>query len=175
MSQIDSYSYLLKFHFMNIIPICEYCNLTNIIPTHKYLSKCSWLSFLYQIYIKSIHTSHYGCICMVNLSKEKFIRLKKIKFLEKKLVNKIYFRYLWIICDYFPSDKYHSYSYSQVLEFTNWSYSSSYRSWLRKSIPIPIIGKNNYSLIIVTEEAWMVVFLIATLWCLLQYDVQYSV
>ena len=56
-------------------------------------------------------------------------------------------RYSWIIREYFPSDEYYSYSYSQVLGFTNYSYSYSYRSWLCESIPIPIRGKNNYSLI----------------------------
>ena len=35
-SQIDSYTYLPQFHFMNIIPIRQYINLTNIIPIHKY-------------------------------------------------------------------------------------------------------------------------------------------
>ena len=43
--------------------------------------------------------------------------------------------------------EYYSYSYLQVLEFTNYSYSYLYRIWLRESIPIPIRGKNNYSLI----------------------------
>ena len=33
------------------------------------------------------------------------------------------------------------------LEFTNYSYSSLYITWLRKYIPIPIHGKNNYLLI----------------------------
>ena len=47
-----------------------------------------------------------------------------------------YFRYLWIIGDYFPSEECYSYSYLQVLKFTNYSYSNSFRSWLRKSIPI---------------------------------------
>ena len=63
------------------------------------------------------------------------------------MLEKIYFRYLWIIREYFPSDKYCSYSYLQVLVFTNYSYSYSYRSWLPESIPILIRGKNNYSLI----------------------------
>ena len=36
-SQIDPFSYLPQFHFMNSIPICEYCNLTNYIPIHEYL------------------------------------------------------------------------------------------------------------------------------------------
>ena len=34
-----------------------------------------------------------------------------------------------------------------VLEFINYSYSFSYRSWIRKSIPIPICGENYNSLI----------------------------
>ena len=54
---------------------------------------------------------------------------------------------MWINREYLPSDKYYSYSYSQVLEFMNNSYFYSYRSWLCKSIPIPIRGKNAYSLI----------------------------
>ena len=62
-----------------------------------------------------------------------------------------YFRYLWITREWFPSDQYYSYSHSQVLEFKNYSYSYSYNSWLRKSIPIPILGENNYSLITVTK------------------------
>ena len=33
------------------------------------------------------------------------------------------------------------------LEFTNYSYSYLYKIWLRVSIPLPIRGKNNYSLI----------------------------
>ena len=63
------------------------------------------------------------------------------------LLRKIYIRKEWIICKYFPSDEYNSYSYLQVLEFTNYSYSYSYRSWLCKSIPIPICAKNYYLLI----------------------------
>ena len=61
--------------------------------------------------------------------------------------EKILFRYLWIICEYFPSDKYSSYSYSWVLGFTNYFYSYSYRSWLCEFISISICGENNYSLI----------------------------
>ena len=45
-SRIDSYSYLPQFHFMHIIPIHKYCNLTNIITIHKYFSKYSWISYL---------------------------------------------------------------------------------------------------------------------------------
>ena len=52
-----------------------------------------------------------------------------------------------MICEYIPCDKYYSYSYSQVLEFTNYSYSYLYINWLCKTIPILICGENNYSLI----------------------------
>ena len=51
MSWIDSYFYSPQFHFMNIIPICEYINLTNIIPIHEYFSKYSWISYYYIKYI----------------------------------------------------------------------------------------------------------------------------
>ena len=61
---------------------------------------------------------------------------------EKKERTK-YFRYLWIFCQYFLSDKY--YSYYQVLNFTNYSYSYLYGSWLRKFIPYPICNTNNHS------------------------------
>ena len=64
--------------------------------------------------------------------------------------EKIDIRYFRIICEYFPSDEYYSYSYLQIFEFTNYSYSYSSRGWLRKSIPIPIRGKNYFSLI--TEQ-----------------------
>ena len=37
-TQIDSYSYLQQFYFMNIIPTCRYYNSTNINPIHKYSS-----------------------------------------------------------------------------------------------------------------------------------------
>ena len=73
--------------------------------------------------------------------------------------EKIYFRYLWIIHKFFPSDKYFYsilYFNSQVLEFTNYSYSYLFRSLLRKSIPIPIHGKNNYLLITVKNQFWNV-------------------
>ena len=81
----------------------------------------------------------FGTPCIYLSSKRKYER--------KDRERKKYFRYLRIICKYFPSDWYYSYSYLQVLKFKNYSYSYSYRSWLRKSIPIPICGKNNYSLI----------------------------
>ena len=74
------------------------------------------------------------------------------KEIYRKIWEKIYFRYSWIICRYFPSDKNYSYSYSQVLGLTNYSYSYSNRSWLHESIPIRICGKNNYSLI---TEIWL--------------------
>ena len=34
------------------------------------------------MYIKSMNISHYGFVCPVNLSNEKYIRVKKKKFLE---------------------------------------------------------------------------------------------
>ena len=58
----------------------------------------------------------------ISLSNEKSIRVKK-NFLKTFFEEKKDIRYLWIIRKYFPSDKYYSYSYSQVLEFTNYSYS----------------------------------------------------
>ena len=60
---------------MNNIPICEYCNLTNIIVIHEYF---------YIIYIESLHISHYGFVCPVSFSNKKYIRVKKKKVLEKK-------------------------------------------------------------------------------------------
>ena len=99
--------------------------------------------FLYWIYIKSMNISHY--VCPVNFSNEKYIRVKKKKFVDI-FWEKIDIWYSWIIREYFPSDEYYSYSYSHVSEFTNYSYSYSYKSWLHKSIPIPICGKNYYLL-----------------------------
>ena len=81
----------------------------------------------------------YGFVWLVNFSYEKYIWVKKKKFLD---IKKIYFMYLWIIYEFFPSEKFYSYSYLHILEFTNYSYSYSYRSWLHKSIPIPIRGEN---------------------------------
>ena len=37
--------------------------------------------FLYWIHIKSMNISHYGFVCSVNFSNEKYIRVKKKKFL----------------------------------------------------------------------------------------------
>ena len=37
-SRIHSYSYSPQFHFMNIIPTCKYCNLTNNIPIHEFMN-----------------------------------------------------------------------------------------------------------------------------------------
>ena len=147
-SRIDSNSYSQQFHFIYIISICKYINLTNIIPI--FFKVFMNIIYFYWIYIKSMHISHYGFVCPVNFSNEKYIRVKKKKFLDIILREKVDIRSLWIICEYFPSDKYYSYSYSQVLEFTNYSYSYSYRSWLRQSILIPIRGKNYYSLITAT-------------------------
>ena len=50
-SRIDSYSSSLQFHFMNIISIRKYTNLTNIIPIHNLFSKYSWISYSYTEYI----------------------------------------------------------------------------------------------------------------------------
>ena len=81
-SWIDSYSYSPQFHFMNIIPIREYINLTNIIPIHKYFSKYSWISyFLYWMYIKTMNIFHYSFVCLISFSNEKYIRVKKKTFL----------------------------------------------------------------------------------------------
>ena len=101
----------------------------------------------YWIYINNMNISHYGFVCPVSFSNEKYIRVRRKRNIRKKLDNQKYFSYSWIVRKYFPSDKYYSYSYSQVLEFTNYSYSYLYRSWLRKSIPIPIRRKIYYLLI----------------------------
>ena len=92
-----------------------------------------------------MHVSYYGFIGQLSLSNYKYIEVKKIYFLKQSLRRRKKFRYSWRVCEYFPSDEYYSLSYLQVFEFTNYSYSYSYRSWLRKSIPIR--GKNNYLLI----------------------------
>ena len=76
-SWTNSFSYLPQFHFVDIIPIPKYNNLTNIIPIHEYFSKYSWLPYSYIEYIKSMNTSHYGFVCPVNLSNEKYIRVKE--------------------------------------------------------------------------------------------------
>ena len=55
--------------------------------------------------------------------KWKYIRTKKKKLEGEKIDKNNYSSYSWIVCKYFPSDKYYFYSYSQVLEFTNYSYS----------------------------------------------------
>ena len=103
--------------------------------------------FLNWIYIKNKHISHYSFVCMVNFSNAKIYKSQEKDFFRKIWEKKIYFRYSWITREYFPSDEYYSYSYSQVLKFTNYSYSYLYKSCLRESIPIPICGKNNYLLI----------------------------
>ena len=38
--------------------------------------------FLYWIYINSMNISHYGFVCPVNLSNEKYIKVKKKKFFD---------------------------------------------------------------------------------------------
>ena len=82
----------------------------------------------------------------LNFSKKKYIRVKKKKWLEnmrekifKVFMNNSRILPIWqiLLLD----------SYLKVLEFTNYSYSSLYRSWLHKYVPIPIHRKNNYSLI----------------------------
>ena len=93
-----------------------------------------------------MNISHYGFVCQVNFSNEKYIRVRKKKFLEIFL-GKSRYQVFVIIRENFPSDKYYSYSYLQVLEFMNYSYSYLYRSWLSESIPIPIRRENYYSLI----------------------------
>ena len=98
-----------------------------------------------------MNISHYGFVCLVSFSNKKYIRVKKKKFLDI-FWEKIDIRYPGNICEFFPSDEYYFYSNLQVLEFTNYSYSYSYRSWLCESIPIPIRGKNCYSLI--TAPLW---------------------
>ena len=145
-SKIDSYSYLPQFHFMKIIPICEYCNCGIIfLFTNIFQSVHEYLILIRNIYREWVYISLHFSL------PGKFFKGKIYKSQEKKIIRKkwkkIYFRYLWINRKYFPNEKYYSYSYSKVLGFTNFSYSYSYRSWLHESIPIPICGKNNYSLI----------------------------
>ena len=77
--------------------------------------------------------------------------------------EKLDIRYLWTIRKYFPSDKYYSYSYCQVLEFTNYSFSYSYRSWLCKFIPI--WGRNYYFLI--TFKGFNIILWHVTFFCVL--------
>ena len=65
---------------------------------------------------------------------------------EQEIIRKRYrdfflLTYLGIIHKYLPSEEYYSYYFSQVLKLTNYSYSYSHRSWLHKSIPIPIHRK----------------------------------
>ena len=92
-----------------------------------------------------MNISHYGFVCPEKFSNEKYIRVQN--FFLDIFLRKIF--KIIIFCKYLPSDEYYFYSYSQVLEFTKYSYSYSYRSWIRKSIPIPICRKNYYSLITV--------------------------
>ena len=56
--QIGSYSFWPHVHFMNIIHICQYYNLTNIIPICKYLLKYSCISYP--------NLSHYGTVSFSN-------------------------------------------------------------------------------------------------------------
>ena len=56
--------------------------------------------FLYWIYIKSMNMSHYGFICLVNFSNEKYIRGKKKKFLDiilRKNRYQVFVNYLRIL------------------------------------------------------------------------------
>ena len=79
------------------------------------------------MYIKSMDIYHYGFVCPVSFfMTKKYIGVKKKNFLEKNREKK-----------YISGNL-------KVLDFTNYSYSYSYRSWLRKSIPIPFCRKNNY-------------------------------
>ena len=86
-----------------------------------------------------------------------------------------YFRYWWVVREYFPSDKYYYYSYSQVLEFTNYSYSYLYRSWLRESIPIPIRGKKTICWSLLLMNGLRYNFLYTPLYILVHYTVHYNV
>ena len=154
-SQIDSYSYLLLFHFMNIIPICKHCNFRNIFPIHKYFSKYWWISYLNIEYIYKI----WKYLTMVLFARWVFqwkIYIKKErKEEEKRRKGYIYFRYSWMICKYFHSDEYYSYSSPQVLRVANYSYSYLCRSCLRKSISIKsIYGKITLRWILPERQKW---------------------
>ena len=119
-SRIDSYSYLQKCYFMNIIHVCKYYNFRNGIPFCDYFSNYWWIPKLYILYMYNIWKYH---------TTAKF-DCKEERKKEKKEKIYIVFRYSWIICAYFPSEEYYSNSYFQVLKFTNYSYSYSYRCWL---------------------------------------------
>ena len=69
-----------------------------------------------------MNVSHYGFVCPINFSNEKYMSQEKEIFTHF-FGEKIDIRYLWSIHEYFLSDEYYSYSYSQVLELTNYSYS----------------------------------------------------
>ena len=136
---------------MNIIPICEYINLMNIIPIHKYfLSIHEYLILILNIFEKCENISLWLCL------PGKFFKWKINKSQEKEMFrhffwDKIDIRYSWIIRDYFLSDEYYFYSYSHVLEFTNYSCLFVQKLALRNN-SFPIRRKNYYSLITVASR-----------------------
>ena len=122
-SQIDSYSYLPQFPFMalflfaNIVIWRILFLITNIIQSiHEFII------LILNIYKEYAYISLWLCL-PGRFFKWEIYKSQENKPLRKKLREKICFRYFWIICECTPSDKYYSYSYSQVLEFTNYSYS----------------------------------------------------
>ena len=99
-SPINSYSFLPQFHFMNIIPIEKYVNLTNNSPIHKLFFKVFMnILFFYWICIKSMNISDYGFVCPVNSSNEKY------KSLEKEILRHFFERKKNIsgICELFAN------------------------------------------------------------------------
>ena len=137
------------------ISLHEYYSYSRILKFNEYYSYSRifvkiFMNILsnYWIYIKNMHVSHYGFVCPVSFSNEKYIRKRrKINIRQKR--TKKYFRFSWIIPEYLPSVEYYSYSYSQVLEFTD--FSDSYSYWLRESSPIPIHGEISCSRMTVSE------------------------
>ena len=88
---------------------------------------------------------HYGFVCLVNFLEEKYIRVKKKTFIEKKNEKK----QISGICELFANI---SHLTNNIPICTFWSSRTipiPYKSWLRKSIPFSIRGINYYLLITV--------------------------
>ena len=84
-----------------------------------------------------------------------FFKGKIYKSQEKEVNIIIYERKIILgIREYFANT-----SHLMNIIFTNYSFSYSYRSWIRKSIPIPIFKKNNYSLITVLVLKYPQIFI----------------
>ena len=154
---------LAQFHFKNIIPICKYTNLTNIIPIHKYFSKYSWISYSYllpNIYKEYEYISLWLCLL------GKFFKWKIYKSQEKEI-----FRH------FFEKNRYQVFmNYLRILPIWQILFLFLFASFgihklflflfvqnLAPQIyPIPIRRKNYYSLITdsmlggVLQPGWMV-------------------